>query len=162
MSAIKADDFAEQLARSIHQAYVAHAEQRGETEAVNPSMAPWNKLPEDLRQSNLAQAVDIGVKMEAIGATVVPGSDGTPRFSFTSQEIKRLAQMEHERWMRERISQGWKYGEPRDTARKIHPGLRDWSHLSDAEKEKDRDAVRELPVILHAAGFQIRRLPRDS
>jgi hypothetical protein len=162
MSAIKADDFAEQLARSIHEAYVAHAKERGETEAVNPSMAPWNKLSEDLRRSNLAQAADIGVKMEAIDATVVPESEGAPEFRFTSQEIELLAQMEHERWVRDRISQGWKFGEVRDPAHKIHPDLRDWSYLSDGAREKDRDAIRELPAILRDAGFQILRLPSDA
>ncbi|MGH3270540.1 MAG: RyR domain-containing protein [Trebonia sp.] len=162
VSAIKADDFAEQLARSIHEAYVAHAKERGETEAVNPSMASWNKLSEDLRQSNLAQAADIGVKMEAIGAAVVPESEGVPQFSFTGQEIELLAQMEHERWMRERISQGWKYGDIRDPEHKVHPDLRDWSYLSDLAKQKDRDAISKLPGILHDAGFQIRRLPRNS
>jgi hypothetical protein len=161
VSAIRADDFAERLARSIHQAYVAHATDRGESEAVNPSMAPWNQLPEDLRRSNLAQAADIGAKMEAIGATVVPVSQGASEFSFTSQEIELLAQMEHERWASERISQGWKYGEERDPEHKIHPDLRDWSYLSDVSKDKDRDAVRELPAILQDAGFQIRRLPRN-
>lgn len=162
VSAVKADDFAEQLARSIHQAYVTHATDRGETEAVNPSMAPWSRLSDDLRRSNLAQAAGIGAKMEAIGATVVPESEGAPDFSFTSQEIELLAQMEHERWSRERISQGWKYGETLDREHKIHPDLRDWSYLTDNSKEKDRAAVRELPATLHDAGFQIRRLPRDS
>jgi len=42
---------------------------------------------------------------------------------------------------------------------KQHPSLVDWQNLLESEKEKDRDAVRELPSILGEAGFQILRLP---
>ena len=43
-----------------------------------------------------------------------------------------------------------------------HPDLVDWQYLSGAAKDKDRDAIRELPAILRQAGFQILRLPPRS
>lgn len=153
------DDFTEQLARSIHRAYVAHERAQGKTEQVNPSMVPWEQLPDDLRQSNRAQAVDYGAKLEAIGAVVVPESAAAPAFTFKDQEVELLAQMEHNRWMAEKLAEGWKYGEPRDDERKIHPDLKDWTDLTEASKDKDRETVRDLPGILRAAGFQILRLP---
>lgn len=156
------DDFTEQLARSIHGAYVAMEAAKGETPATNPSMVPWEKLPADLRQSNVAQAADIGDKMEAIGAIIVPESAGAPEFTFTDEEIERLAEQEHERWMRDRLSQGWRYGQPRDDEHKIHPDLRAWAALSETDKDKDRNAIRTIPATLHDAGFQILRLPPES
>ena len=117
------DDFTEQLARSIHSAYVAMEAAHGRTPATNPSMVPWESLPEDLRQANIAQAAGIGDKMEAIGAIIVPESAGAPEFQFTGEEVERLAEQEHERWMRDKLSQGWRYGQPRDNERKIHPDL---------------------------------------
>lgn len=72
------DDFTEQLARSIHSAYVAMEAAHGRTPATNPSMVPWESLPEDLRQANIAQAAGIGDKMEAIGAIIVPECAGAP------------------------------------------------------------------------------------
>jgi hypothetical protein len=153
------DDFTEQLARSIHSAYVALETSKGATPTTNPSMVPWEKLPANLRQSNIAQAADIGAKMDEIGAIVVPESAGAPAFAFTGPEIEHLAQLEHQRWMREKRADGWKYGQPRDDKRKIHPDLQDWDYLSDAAKDKDRNAVSSLPETLHAAGFQILRLP---
>ena len=30
-----------------------------------------------------------------------------------------------------------------------------WEQLSDEEREKDRDAIRDLPAILNAAGFTL-------
>jgi voltage-gated potassium channel Kch len=153
------DDFTEQLARSIHSAYVAMETAKGATSATNPSMVPWEKLPENLRQSNIVQAADIGAKMEEIGAIVVPQSASAPVFAFTDPEIEHLAQLEHQRWVREKLAEGWRYGEPRDDERKIHPDLRDWDYLSDAAKDKDRNAVRALPATLYHAGYQILRLP---
>jgi len=150
---------AEQLARSIHRSYVADERAMGKTEQVNPSMAPWERLPADLRQSNIAQAADIGVKLDAIGAVVVPESAAAPAFAFTDQEVELLSKMEHDRWMRERIAAGWTYGEPRDNERKIHPDLRDWADLPENVKDLDRNAVRMIPAVLHDAGFQILRLP---
>jgi RyR domain len=149
----------EQFARSIHGAYVAQAKARGETQETNPSMVPWEKLPADLRQANIAQAADIGAKLAAIGAVVIPESPAAPVFAFTDREVEFLSQLEHQRWMRERIDAGWTYGEPRDNKRKIHPDLRDWADLSEEVRDKDRDAIRSLPATLHDAAFQILRLP---
>ena len=156
------DDFTEQLARSIHRAYVAMEAAKGKTPATNPSMVPWESLPEGLRQSNIAQAADFGAKVEAIGAIIVPESAGAPEFRFTDEEVERLAEKEHERWMDDKLSQGWQYGQPRDDAKKIHPDLRPWAELSKSDQDKDRNAIRTLPATLHDAGFEILRLPPDS
>jgi hypothetical protein len=153
------DDFTEQLARSIHKAYVAMQVSNGETPATDPWTVPWEKLPENLRQSNITQAADIGAKLEAIGAIAVPQSASAPLFAFTDPEIELLAQLEHQRWMREMLAAGWKYGEPRDDARKTHPGLRDWDYLSEPENDKYRNAIRTIPATLRDAGYQILRLP---
>jgi hypothetical protein len=151
----------EQLARSIHSAYVAAATARGETGKTNPSLVPWEELPADLRQSNIAQAMDIGAKLAAIGAVVIPESAAAPVFAFTDREVEFLSQLEHERWMRERTDAGWTYGQSRNNRRKIHPDLQDWADLSEQVRNKDREAIRALPATLHDAGFQILRLPQS-
>ena len=154
---IRDDAFTEQLARSIHEDYVAKSRARGETETTNPSTVPWDRLPGDLRQANLAQAAGIGAKLEAINAVLVPESGTAPEFRFTDKEIEDLAELEHERWMNERIAQGWTRGDQRDNRRKFHPDLVEWAALPGSEQEKDRAAVRALPGILHDAGYQILR-----
>jgi len=156
---IRDDAFVDQLARSIHEDYVAKSRARGETETTNPSTVSWERLPKDLREANIAQASGIGAKLEAINAVVVPESAVAPEFRFTDKEIEDLAELEHERWMRERLAQGWKYGDQRDNRRKLHPDLVEWADLPGAEQEKDRDSVRVIPDILHDAGYQILRVP---
>ena len=153
---IKAD-LVEQIARAIHRAYVDNCAARGDTPQVNRSMRPWEQLPDELKRSNLAQAADIGTKLEAIDCTVTPESATAPAFAFQAHEVEQLAEMEHERWMQERRAEGKVYG-PSRTGNK-HPDLVDWQYLSETAREKDRDAIRELPAILQEAGFQILRLP---
>jgi len=159
---IRDDAFLEQLARSIHEDYVAKSEARGETKAENRSMVPWDELPRDLQNANVAQAAGIGAKLEAINAVVVPESAQASDFSFTPEEVESLAEMEHKRWVNERTSQGWSYGPERDNRRKVHPDLKEWDALDKVTREQDRDAVRAIPGILREAGYQILRLPPDS
>jgi voltage-gated potassium channel Kch len=151
------EDLVDQLARAIHRAYVDNCAARGDSPVVNRSMRPWEQLPDDLKRANLAQAAHIGTKLEAIDCVVTPESVTAPAFAFTDDEIEQLAQMEHERWMQERLAEGKVYGPSREGDQ--HADLADWQYLSNTAREKDRDAIRELPAILREAGFQIIRLP---
>jgi hypothetical protein len=151
------EDLHDQLARAIHQAYLNHCVAQGGWPQRNPSIRPWAELPDDLKQANLAQAADISRKLRAIGCAIVPESAGASEFGFTTGEIERLAEQEHERWMQERQAQGYVPGP--DRAAKQHPDLVPWTDLNESARNKDRNAVREIPSILQQAGFQIIRLP---
>jgi voltage-gated potassium channel Kch len=151
------EDLVDQLARAIHRAYADNCAARGDSPEVNRSMRPWEQLPDDLKRANLAQAAHIGTKLEAIDCVVTPESVTASAFAFTDDEIEQLARIEHERWMQERRAEGKVYGPIREGNQ--HPDLVDWQYLSDTAREKDRDAIRELPAILREAGFQIIRLP---
>jgi len=158
------EDLADTLARAIHQGYLDNCVARGESPAVNRSMRPWEELPADLKQSNIAQAARFGAKLDEISCAVVPESANASVFGFTEAELELLAQAEHQSWVDERRAQGYVYGPSR--AGKQHPDMVDWQYLSTSAKDKDREAVRELPLILQRAGFQVVRLPgsrhRDS
>jgi hypothetical protein len=153
---IKADVI-DQLARAIHRAYLDECVARGESPQVNRSMRPWEELSDDLKHANAEQAMHIGDKLEAINCVLVPESDLVPDFAFTDKEMEQLAEMEHERWMRERAGYGYSYGPERDGTH--HPDMAEWAVLSEGAKNKDRDVIRHLPDILRQAGFQILRLP---
>jgi hypothetical protein len=162
-SDMRNDAFFEQLARAIHQDYLDQSYARGETKTENRSLVPWEELPTDLRDAHVAQAASIGAKLEAIHAVAVPEPAEAIAFSFTPEEVEGLAGMEHKRWLNERVAQGWSPGPRRDNRRKVHPDLREWDELDECTREKDRDAVRAIPGILHRAGYQIlRRLPQPG
>jgi hypothetical protein len=150
------DDLVDRLARAIHADYVAQGTARGETPQTNPSLVAWAELPPDLQASNRAQATDIGIKLQNAGCAVVPAIGPTPRFVFCSRELEVLARGEHERWMAERLSRGFRYG-PVRTAQE-HPDLLPWGELSEPVRDKDRDAVRRIPDLLARLGYTVIRL----
>lgn len=146
------------LARSIHEEYLRQQAAAGVRPEDNPSMAPWDSLPEHLREANRQQADDIGCKLRAVRCTAAPQLDwAEPLFEFTAEEVERLARMEHERWMAAKIRDGWRYGPRKDAGSRTHPCLVPYDRLSADEQEKDRSAVRLIPATLAKVGFRVHR-----
>jgi hypothetical protein len=154
---IHAEDIIERLAQSIHRRYVLA--QRSDRTPMHSSkvMNWWIDLDEEFRAANRAPARHIGVKLELIGATVAPRTGAPIEFAYTPAEMETLARAEHDRWSAERRSRGWKPG-PRDNDKKLHPSLVPWEQLPESERDKDRDAVRDLDPVLADAGLQMVRL----
>jgi hypothetical protein len=149
----------ETLARSIHEDYVRHQKEKGQTPQTNPSMIPWDELPEHLKESNRQQADHIGEKLKAIGCEIKHATAQEKKlFEFTPEEIEKMSEMEHDRWVDERLRDGWKLGPVKDTEKKTSPYLVPWNQLLEEVKGYDRNAVREIPSVLNRAGFQIYRL----
>lgn len=145
------------LARSIHEEYRRDRFDKGETVEDNPSLISWEYLPDTIKNSNRRQADYMGVKLKTVGCYIVPMIDWKINpVKFTLYEIESMAKLEHEHWMEERLKDGWKYG-PKDSNKKTSPVLVPWENLSEDEKDKDRNPVREMPNFLARAGFQIYR-----
>jgi voltage-gated potassium channel Kch len=145
-------DVVEQLARSIHERYVASQRSSGRT---GPALVPWHELAETYRRSNQAQAAHIGVKLRALGLLAAPNSTAYRPFSFTDKQVEELARLEHQRWCTERRQAGWRYGPVRDESARTHPSMIDWSLLGEPERQKDRDFVLALPDLLADVGLRL-------
>ncbi|MFZ2089913.1 MAG: NAD-binding protein [Desulfobaccales bacterium] len=151
------------LARAIHQDYVLRQKNLGMTRETNPSLVPWDKLPEHIKISNRRQADDIGKKLKKVQCEAKPLTDWDAElFQFTPEEIEVLARMEHERWLKERRNEGWTHDPgTKDLERKKSPYLIEWDELPEDLKQHNRDAMRSLPVFMAGVGFQIfRNLPK--
>lgn len=153
----------ENLARAMHESY-----RRGlppeEKTPDNPSNRPWEGLPESLKESNRRFADGVGPKLQAVGCVAVPTplvNLNEPSNRFTADEVELLAKMEHDRWMSDLVRDGWVHGPPPkspDSTPPTHPLLVGWEDLSEADREKDRVAVRDLPQMLASAGFELHRV----
>jgi len=145
----------EQIARAIHSEFVRNERLAGRAED-DVAMQPWEDLPEALKESNRDQAADIGRKLEDADLDLVMTSSwGPSTFTFSPEALDSLSRSEHDRWMRKLIADGWKLGPATDVSRKIHPLLVTWEQLSEDDREKDRNAVRAIPMMLARSGFAI-------
>ena len=149
----------EVLARCFQELYRQKQTAAGMTEEQNPAIKPWAQLSEEFQESCRRQADHIGVKLAAVGCRIARLTEwDAESFQFTEQEIEILAKMEHERWMAERLLEGWRHGEPRDDTARVNPNLLPWDQVSSATQAYNREAMKHLPVDLAAAGFQVTRI----
>jgi hypothetical protein len=150
----------EALARAKHEEYVRHQLARGAAMG-DGLLVPWEALPEEWKDANRAFADGIGTQLAAAGCFLVPApliDPHGPLFSFAPQELEDLARSEHDRWVTDKARSGWRYGPVRDDEAKVHPLMVSWEELDEAERDKDREPVREVPQMLAHAGFEIVRL----
>jgi len=66
-----------------------------------------------------------------------------------------LAEHAHDNWARQRLDQGWTYGEKRDDVNRKHPDLVPYSDLSEQEKDYDRNTSMLTLKLLKRLGYDI-------
>jgi uncharacterized membrane protein len=157
----------ERLAQAIHDTYGAVHEAgaqatvaRGQVPGGTASLGPWDELPEQFKESNRAQAREIGEKLAVIGCLTVPAFDPALDFAFDDDEVELLARLEHERWVGERTAQGFEFGPVRGD--RTRPDLVPWERLSDEARSMVMQEVRRIPGMLARVGFQVLRAGRSA
>lgn len=148
----------ELLAQAIHQEYVEQQKRAGVT--GNSSMVAWNELDDILKNSNRAQADDYNKKLQRLNFGIRELHRwNKPGINMEEDIVEGLARQEHIRWWKQLRKEGWKYAEgPKNKDKKTHPCIVPWGRLSEEEKEKDRSAVRNVPMILARFGYEVYRV----
>ncbi|MEW6386503.1 MAG: RyR domain-containing protein [Thermodesulfobacteriota bacterium] len=156
------ESMVEKLAQKIHEKFCE--DNQGKKSPDDPGMQLWEKLMEHYKESNRNQAKDTKVKLKAIGYGVIPVGERQPEMhAFTPAEIETMAIMEHDRFMKERVEAGWRFGDKRNEKEKTHPCLLPWEELPEVEKDKDRNTVRRIPEFLAEIGFEVYPLvPKEA
>jgi voltage-gated potassium channel Kch len=140
-----------QLAREVHEAY--RSDHPGTIYDV-----PWKDLTEEGRERNFRHADEIAQQLEAAGYRLGPQIDwGQPLVRLDSDEIESMARMEHQRWRRERQSEGWRLGPRRDDVARMHPDILDWDALPDEQRDINRRLVERRPAMLARVGIELSR-----
>ncbi len=161
----------ELLARANHDDYVAkelaaneEKRRRGEKIEENPSLVDWSDAPPWLHEANRAFADAIGERLADLGAELVPlrGPPAQTSELFSKDRVAELAEIEHDRWCREKRAHGFRHGETTDRERKIHASLVPFDQLPDDEKRKDRERIEAIPKLLAKMGYEVRRRAAPS
>jgi hypothetical protein len=148
----------------LEMAQALHAHYLKDNPGKLPSnMRPWERLGPTFQKANLEQARYVVQILRAAGFEVRSATGGADAIkNFAGQEFKddveHMAELEHGRWNVERLRDGWRYGAPRDDAKKLHNCLVAWKDLPDDIRQYDRNGVRAFPEILAGAGFEIFRM----
>lgn len=69
--------------------------------------------------------------------------------------VELLAKNVHEIWAKNRIEQGWVYGDTRNDALKYHPCLVPYEDLPEKEKEYDRATAMGSLKLIMKLGYRI-------
>ena len=158
------------LAKAIHSRYI-HEMTKRDPGSMKDSHVSWfynaadtesgnnvrfEDLPEDIRSSNLDNAFHIPTKLLSAGYRIRPVRKGfkPATLRLSEQEIETMARVEHLRWCRDKIMNGWVYGEKQNSRKKTHPSIIPYEDLVESEKEKDRELVRLIPALLKDIDYE--------
>lgn len=70
-----------------------------------------------------------------------------------------IAENVHEEWSRQRMEEGWVYGDTIDDKKKTHEDLVPYCELFDSEKQYDRDMAYDTLRMLYKMGYVIEKRP---
>lgn len=116
----------------------------------------WETAPETIRQSNVDQANDLCRKVIFLGYSLTRDDSQDIVHQFSPEEVEILTRREHDRFVKDRIKDGWKSGE-KDVKKKTSPYLIEYDKLSEEVKQLDRDAVLNVIPLLDKIGIKVCR-----
>ena len=75
--------------------------------------------------------------------------------------VEDLALRSHEQWAYDKLRAGWKHAAKRDDAQKLHPLLKPYDELAEADKEANRVGCRETIKVIKALGWDFHNQGRQ-
>ncbi len=148
--------FREQHESEIRLSDRTEAEIQKELEA--PEMAPWDELDEFYREGYRSRIRYLGERLVSyqvsIGLRPVLPNTADAISELYGPTLELLAEIEHERWMRDKKAEGWRPGKL-DRELKLTPELVPYDELDEETREMIRKSLRALPANLNAVGYEL-------
>ena len=163
-------DLRKKIAEGLFQAYkkkrfeIARSEEEKKSLSSDRSLADWEDLAPELKESTCAQADDIPRKLRAVGCFMLNTDRKEPLVhvpKFSEEQLDTLAEMEHERFNAERLQRQWRIG-PRNSKQRTTPFLVPWRDLSQDWKDVDRVMVECVPRVLAVHGWKIYKMQDET
>jgi len=130
----------------------------------------WEHLSEEFRISNRRIIRHIPAKLSSLGfdlepwlsmpedkRPIIPNLAPGEKLVRNEEERLSLARLEHQRWMNDRIVNGWRYGPVRSDRQKFHPDLLDYDDLSHHIKGFDFGVIDWLSELIKTKKGGLRR-----
>ncbi len=151
----------DRLAQAMHAEYERSRRiaRHGDGSKARPAESlAWSLLDETFRQASRAAADHLPIKLRAVGRELVPLDDPRePDAALSAEQLESLARIEHDRWMAERLLNGWSFAPERDDRALRHNLLVPWEQLPEADRYIDRDMIQNAARAAERAGCKIVR-----
>lgn len=151
------------LPRQVHEIYRHSCREK--------SIPAWEELPESLRWSNRYQVDSYVELLRSAGYQFVPVNGTIKSGAFENEEeIKWLAEREHDRWVAEKLIAGWNQADlsgcnsdierksMRDDLKLTHIFLVPFAELDSivaGTRKKDFDVIKNLVPLLQTSGIEL-------
>ncbi len=167
----------EQLARMSHENY------REVFQSGARAYPDWAQLGEADKEANRESVRNLTRRLRAVGYVIVPAREGQSPQALPDDDVDRLAELEHIRWMRAKLADGWKFAPVPDKTSKLNEYLRAWCEpvddwlthncpgfiepcgkdaLPQKLKEKSLQLERNLPGLLAELRYHLVKLPSEA
>ena len=157
----------EVLSEAAHEGWKTCRERDGWTYAPvrdnalkqHPQLVPYAQLPGDWKERNRNTARVIPAKLAEMGYEIVrvgaPGAGAV----LTKDEQLAMARLEHDRWLREHLIQGYEYHTATREALRQHNCVAQYDALSEEDRKLDLVLPELLSQVLSKYGFALRKRP---
>jgi hypothetical protein len=158
----------EVLAEAFHEAWRVrrleegwqHGPERHDTGKRHPRLVPYRDLTEAYREDNRAPARLAHARLRAIGYRVAKQHDGLLPASLTDNgEMERLAVVEHDRWLREKLLHGFAWSEATDERLRLHRDVAPFALVTEAYRQLEAAQVNTIEPTLKQCGYILTRSP---
>ncbi len=123
-----------------------------------PEMADWNDLDEFYKEGHRSQLRYLGEKLQSyhldIGLRPILEGAADTVTELYGPILEELAEIEHERWLRDKRADGWRPGPKNDDLR-LSPEMVPYAELEPMTKEMIRRSVRNVPEYLKELGYEL-------
>jgi hypothetical protein len=158
----------ELVARSLHENYrqlelIKFKDGKREEPESDPAMREWFHLSDTFKNANRNQADRLSEILNKLGyrMKIVVGKR-VINDAISENLIEELAKEEHNNWVEERKKDGWTYAdiEKKDESKKLHPLMKLWDELDKDDKDKDRDPIRNIPIVLQNNNIEMEKIKK--
>ncbi len=118
----------------------------------------WMLIDEPERDTNRTAAAHFSVKFRLLGKMVVYGKkvrDDSESVHLPKDMRRALCDIEHRRWMADRLLAGFSYAPVKNISLKKHNLLIPFADLDEKQKNKDDRIVEEMEKLLRQAGYHL-------
>lgn len=142
------------LARAMHEIYIEEQVNNGKIHRAQARM--WSDLTQWERKQNLFKADHWPVRLRALRC--VADSRSQTVFELSEEQAHVQAIMEHNRYLHQKLSDGWRYGPERSQEARTNPFLLPWAELPEDQQTLEiNDAMAQPQYFAQKLGQSIKQ-----